>query len=68
MIREGRRTCTSPAARYLVLHDLEVDGREDNGINCDDGGAYADPEATRHVIFRGLDDARHRTGAATTTA
>lgn len=40
--------------RYLVLHDLEVSGSEINGINCDDGGAYADPEATRHVIFRGL--------------
>jgi hypothetical protein len=40
--------------RYLIVHDLEVRQTEHNGINCDDGGEYADPEATRHVIFRDL--------------
>ena len=40
--------------RYLVLHDLEVTGATSNGINCDDGGAYNDEDATRHVVFRGL--------------
>ena len=40
--------------RWLVLHDLEVAGAANNGINCDDGGDYADPEATRHVVFRDL--------------
>ncbi|MHC4473337.1 MAG: right-handed parallel beta-helix repeat-containing protein, partial [Planctomycetota bacterium] len=40
--------------RFLVVHDLEVVGAANNGINCDDGGDYADPDATRFVIFRGL--------------
>ncbi len=40
--------------RYLVVHDLEVRNTTDNGINCDDGGDYADPDATRYVIFRDL--------------
>ncbi|MFP4343669.1 MAG: hypothetical protein ACLFU8_03145 [Anaerolineales bacterium] len=40
--------------RYLIVHDLEVRQTEHNGINCDDGGEYVDPEATRHVIFRDL--------------
>ena len=40
--------------RHLVVHDLEVRGASDNGINCDDGGDYADPEATRHVLFQRL--------------
>ncbi|MCX6877692.1 MAG: alpha/beta hydrolase-fold protein [Verrucomicrobia bacterium] len=40
--------------RYLVLHNLEVTGAGDNGINCDDGSDYANTEATRHVVFRNL--------------
>ncbi len=40
--------------RYLVVHDLEVRQTDHNGINCDDGGDYANPDATRHVIFRDL--------------
>ena len=40
--------------RYVVLHDIEVSGAAQNGINVDDGGAYDDPEATRHVILRDL--------------
>jgi PKD repeat protein len=40
--------------RFLVVHDLEVEGAANNGINCDDGGDYDDPDATRFVIFRGL--------------
>ncbi len=43
--------------RYLIIHDLEVanvsnDGQ--NGINMDDGGAYSDPTATQHIVFRNL--------------
>lgn len=41
--------------RYLVVHDLEITGATANGINCDDGADYANPDATRHVVFRGLD-------------
>ena len=41
-------------ARYLILHDLEVSGPTDNGINCDDGGDYGNELATHDVIFRNL--------------
>lgn len=41
--------------RYLVIHDLEVRNTTSNGINCDDGGETADPEAARFVVFRDLD-------------
>lgn len=40
--------------RYLILHDLEVAGATANGVNCDDGGEVANPEATHHVVFRNL--------------
>jgi hypothetical protein len=39
---------------YAVVHDLEVTGAAYNGINCDDGGDYADPTAAHHVVFRDL--------------
>lgn len=39
---------------YLIIHDLEVRNTTANGINADDGGEYANPEATRHIIFRNL--------------
>jgi hypothetical protein len=40
--------------RYLVVENLVVTGATANGINCDDGGDYANPEATRFVVFRHL--------------
>ncbi len=40
--------------RYLIVENLEVANATDNGINCDDGGDYANSNATRHVIFRNL--------------
>ncbi len=40
--------------RYVVLHDLEVHGATGNGINCDDGGQVANPEAARFLLFRNL--------------
>lgn len=40
---------------YLVIHDLEVTDATANGINCDDGGDYANPLASHHVVFRRLD-------------
>jgi hypothetical protein len=42
------------AARYVVIHDLEVVGATGNGINVDDGGQVDDPEVTRHLVFRDL--------------
>ncbi|MFM9994612.1 MAG: hypothetical protein ACKVU4_02300 [Phycisphaerales bacterium] len=40
--------------RYVVLHDLEVRNATGNGINCDDGGQVANPEAARFLVCRGL--------------
>jgi hypothetical protein len=40
--------------RYLVVENLEVRGSANNGINCDDGGDYANPAATQYVLFRNL--------------
>jgi hypothetical protein len=40
--------------RYVIVHDLEVRNAAYNGINTDDGGDYANANATRHVIFRDL--------------
>lgn len=40
--------------RYVILENLEVSGATANGINCDDGGEYANSNATRHVLFRNL--------------
>jgi hypothetical protein len=40
--------------RYVILHNLEIRNAAYNGINTDDGGDYANLEATRHVIFRDL--------------
>jgi len=41
-------------AHYVILHDLEVRNTAYNGINTDDGGDYANPDATRYVLFRDL--------------
>jgi len=40
--------------RYVILENLEVAGATANGINCDDGGDYANSNATHHVLFRNL--------------
>jgi hypothetical protein len=41
-------------ASYVVLHDLEVRGATGNGVNSDDGGAYADDDAAHHQVFQRL--------------
>jgi len=41
-------------ARYVIVHDLEVRMTNDNGINSDDGGDYANTEAAQYQIFRNL--------------
>src|SRR5688572_31509471 len=41
-------------ARFVILENIEVSGATANGINCDDGGDYANSNATRHVLFRNL--------------
>jgi hypothetical protein len=40
--------------RYVVLQHLEVLGTSGSGINVDDGGEYANPDAARSVVFRDL--------------
>jgi len=40
--------------RYLVVENLEIRGSANNGINCDDGGDYANPATTQYVLFRNL--------------
>lgn len=39
---------------YVVVHDLAITGATSNGLNADDGGAYDDPTASHHVVFRNL--------------
>ena len=41
-------------AKYVVLHDLEVQNASSNGINFDDGGDLSDPFAAHHIVFKGL--------------
>lgn len=54
VIAGGSQALHLVRTRYLVLEHLEVRDATQNGINCDDGGDYANPDATRHVIFRNL--------------
>lgn len=39
---------------HLVIHDLLLSGASQSGLNCDDGGDYASPLTTHHVVFRDL--------------
>ena len=38
--------------RHVIIENLEIEGATGNGINCDDGGEYANGESTRHLVFR----------------
>jgi hypothetical protein len=40
--------------RFVIVENLEISGASANGINCDDGGDYANTNATRDVLFRNL--------------
>ncbi len=54
VIDGGREGLHLTRVRYLIVENLEVQGSENNGINCDDGGDYANPAATQHLLFRNL--------------
>ena len=54
LIQGGATAIQLSRARYVVLHDLEVGGPSDNGINFDDGGDYSNADAARFVEFRNL--------------
>ena len=41
-------------AKWVVVHDLEIQGASGNGINADDGGETANPLASHHLVFRRL--------------
>jgi hypothetical protein len=54
VIQGGTNGMQLSRARYLVLHSLEVRNAIGNGINCDDGGEYANPDAAGFLVFRDL--------------
>ncbi len=54
VISGGSQAMQLSRARYVVVENLEVAGSTANGINCDDGGLVANPEATRFVVFRNI--------------
>ena len=54
VISGGTEAIHLSRARYLIVENLEVAGATGNGLNCDDGGDYANPDAARHVLFRNL--------------
>lgn len=54
VISGGSQAFQLSRARYVVVENLEVAGSTANGINCDDGGLVANPEATRYVVFRNI--------------
>lgn len=41
-------------ARWVVVHDLTVEGASGNGINADDGGATEGPSTSHHLAFERL--------------
>jgi len=55
LIQSGGEGLHLTKVSYVVIHDLEVASATSNGINCDDGGDYANQEAAHHVVFRKLD-------------
>jgi hypothetical protein len=55
LIQNGGEGLHLTKVSYLVIHDLEVADATSNGINCDDGGDYANEAAAHHVVFRNLD-------------
>ena len=55
LIDGGGQAFQLSEARYVIVHDLEIANATQNGINADDGGNVADPEAARFIVFRDLD-------------
>jgi hypothetical protein len=54
VIEGGGEAIHLERARYVIVHDLELRSTDDNGINSDDGGDYANADAARYQIFRNL--------------
>ena len=41
-------------ARYVIVHDLEIQNQTSNGVNADDGDDRANIDASRYLVFRNL--------------
>ncbi|HMP75770.1 MAG TPA: right-handed parallel beta-helix repeat-containing protein [Kiritimatiellia bacterium] len=41
-------------ARHVMIKDLEIANASANGLNCDDGGAYTNPNASAFLVFSNL--------------
>lgn len=54
VIRGGTSALQMSRVSYLVLENLSVIGATVNGVNCDDGGDYGNPDASHHLLFRNL--------------
>jgi hypothetical protein len=54
VINGGSTAMQLSRLRHVVVENIEVNGATANGINCDDGGDYANSNATRHLLFRNL--------------
>ena len=54
VIHGGSTAIQFSRVHHLIVENLEVSGAAHNGINCDDGGEYANSNATCHVLFRNL--------------
>lgn len=54
IIEGGGEAMHLSRAAYVVVHDLEVRGTANNGINSDDGGRYDDAQAACVQVFRRL--------------
>lgn len=54
VIEGGGEAMHFTRARWLELHDLEIRQMAANGLNCDDGAEYDNPEASAFVVFRRL--------------
>ena len=55
VIEGGNEGFSFSEIRYLIVHDLVVRNARHNGINAADGENFADPDATRHIIFRDIE-------------
>ena len=54
VIRGGNVGLHLVRARCVIIEHLAITGSRQNGLNCDDGGDYANPDASRFVVFRDL--------------
>ena len=51
IIDGGEQAIGFQRAAYVVVHDLEIRGQSQNGINLDDGSDVGQPDASHHVAL-----------------